>query len=292
MKSHYIIKPEYFFKPINLFKKLRRLILSKKQSNTQEVKTSVGFSIKIKTNDAVGKAIYDFGVYELAVSELIYRLIDKNSICIDGGANVGFMSLLMAKRANLGKVYSFEASPEIGEILVNNAYRLNDFKNIDIRLKGLSNEKTKLRFKINNYNSGESKVTNTDDYDIEVDGVLLDEEIPPSEKICLFKLDVEGHELQVLEGAENLLSKHKISHIIYEDHQGYPSNVSDLLEKHGYKILKLNKGFWKPLIGPPETIQHISYEPSNYIATIAKEYVREKLKPIGWQCFSIKNEEC
>jgi len=292
MKSHYIIKPEYFFKPINLLKKLRRLILRENQPNTQIVKTSIGFNIKIDTYDAVGKAIYDFGIYELAVSELILRLIDENSICIDGGANVGFMSLLMAKKAHLGKVYSFEASPEIGEILVNNSYRLNDFKNIDIRLKGLSNQKTKLRFKIDNHNSGESRVTDSEDYDIEVDGVLLDEEISLSDKICLFKLDVEGHELQVLKGAEKLLSKHKISHIIYEDHQGYPSNVSDLLEKHNYKILKLNKGFWKPLIQSPETIQHISYEPSNYIATIDEVYVREKLKPIGWQCYSGKNEEC
>ena len=289
MKSHYILKPEYLFKPINLFRKLRRLILSENKSNKQVVKTSVGFNIKIDTNDAVGKAIYDFGVYELAVSELICRLIDKNSICIDGGANIGFMSLLMAKRAYLGKVYSFEASPVIGEILLENSYHLNDFKNIDIRLKGLSNKKIKLRFKIDNHNSGESRVTNSDDYDIEVDGVLLDEEIPLSDKICLFKLDVEGHELQVLKGAKKLLSKHKISHIIYEDHRGYPSNVSDLLEKHNYKILKLNKGFWKPLIGSPETIQHISYEPSNYIATIDEEFVREKLKPIGWQCYSDKN---
>ena len=289
MKSHYIIKPEYFFKPINLLKKLRRLILRENQPNTQIVKTSIGFNIKIDTSDAVGKAIYNFGIYELGVSELICRLIDKNSICIDGGANVGFMSLLMAKRAHLGKVYSFEASHQTGKILIDNSYRLNDFKNIDIRLKALSNEKTKLRFKIDNYNSGESRVTNSNDYDIEVDGVLLDEEIPLSDKICLFKLDVEEHELQVLEGAEKLLSKHKITHIIYEDHQGYPSNVSDLLEKHNYKILKLNKGFWKPLIGSPETIQHISYEPSNYIATIDEEFVREKLKPIGWQCYSDKN---
>src|SRR5690606_14757601 len=106
------------------------------------------------------------------------------------------------------------------------------------------------------------------------------------QNIKIFKLDVEGYELEVLKGAENLLDKKKIENILYEDHVGYPSKVSQYLERKGYHIFKINKGFWQPLLQSPTVTQKILYEPPNYIATHNPFSLKKTMARKGWRIYS------
>src|SRR5205085_6309253 len=44
------------------------------------------------------------------------------------------------------------------------------------------------------------------------------DELFPTETFSLVKIDVEGHELRVIGGAQHLLSQQRIRHVVYEDH--------------------------------------------------------------------------
>jgi len=66
--------------------------------------------------------------------------------------------------------------------------------------------------------------------------------------IDFLKIDTEGSELDVLQGADNLLSKNKISHIQFEyggcflDAGITLKRVFDYLKNYGYQIAKIGKG--------------------------------------------------
>lgn len=52
------------------------------------------------------------GAYEPALSEFILQHVSEGDVCVDAGANVGYFSLLFAKRvAPSGKVIAIEAAP-------------------------------------------------------------------------------------------------------------------------------------------------------------------------------------
>ena len=80
-------------------------------------------------------------------------------------------------------------------------------------------------------------------------------------------------------GANELLKKKKVRDIIYEDHEGYPSPVSKLLEEHGYKIYLIRKGLLRPLLLEANTPR---YELPNFLATLDPERALQKLKGFGY----------
>ena len=62
------------------------------------------------------------------------------------------------------------------------------------------------------------------------------------DEVRFWKLDVEGAELQALQGAEGLLKEKRIKTIFFECHPDNYSAVRQLLESHRYKICYLDKG--------------------------------------------------
>jgi FkbM family methyltransferase len=73
----------------------------------------------------------------------------------------------------------------------------------------------------------------------------LDDALPPGYVPALIKVDVEGAELQVLEGAQSTLANHHPI-LVFEhglgsaDHYGTrPEQVHDLLTDHGYRVFDL-----------------------------------------------------
>ena len=64
--------------------------------------------------ETIGRAILRLGVYDLCVSESICRLLDPGESAIDVGANLGYMTSLMAAKAGkCGSVESFEPHPDL-----------------------------------------------------------------------------------------------------------------------------------------------------------------------------------
>ena len=126
----------------------------------------------------------------------------------------------------------------------------------------------------------------TTGYQVQVERL---DELPASDSgYGIMKVDVEGAELDLLEGSEKLLAARKIRDIVYEDFAPYPSPSATLLLKHGYTIFRLNKQLLGPRIwgptDPKAASSSLSYEPANYLATAQPNRVQELMHPRGWKC--------
>ena len=246
----------------------------------------------------IGRSLWTVGIYELSVTEILWRLIDQGEIAIDVGANIGYMTSIMAKKVGQqGKVWCFEPQSDIYKQLSENiknwqvSQNWNHIRSYRLALSNKIGEGTLVRPKnfINNRGTAYIKLSQgfvNKDEAIHADLVelsTLDKIADTPEKLGIMKIDVEGHELEVLEGAINLLKNYKIRDIIFEEHNNYPTQVTQFLEKYGYVIFRITKGLWKPwLKSPMRQITQQYWEPVNYLATLEPERAIYRLQKRGW----------
>ena len=53
-----------------------------------------GISVIADPAKMIGRSLFTTGIYDLAVSEVLARLIEPGDTVVDAGANVGYMTLL------------------------------------------------------------------------------------------------------------------------------------------------------------------------------------------------------
>jgi len=147
----------------------------------------------------------------------------SGGILIDVGANKGLYSreLLQQFAGNLSDLHVFEPSKE----LIEKHLTFND-QRVRVNNMALSNESGNVSlFKVPG-NSGLNSLTKRrlDHFDVvmndveEIRAITLDEYVSENNitKIDLLKIDVEGHELDVLNGATGCLKENRIECIQFE----------------------------------------------------------------------------
>lgn len=155
------------------------------------------------------------GVYGELDTNIVKNEIKPGDIVIDVGANIGYYTLIFAKLVGkTGKVIAFEPEPKNFQLLKKNI-AINELTNVIIEQKIVSdkNEKIKL-FLADSGIVGHriNPIKNTTNF-IEVDSVTLDNYLQINnlnKKINFLKIDVEGAEMQVLEGAKCILENHDL----------------------------------------------------------------------------------
>ena len=121
-------KPEYIVRPQQMMKRVLSSVLPKPR--TVEVMLPWGLRILVRPAEDIGAAIWRLGVYYLPLSEVIWRLLDPGEVAVDCGANVGYVTSLMAARVGpKGRVLSFEPHPKIFAELAANTHRLAELRN-------------------------------------------------------------------------------------------------------------------------------------------------------------------
>lgn len=152
------------------------------------------------------------GVYELSTTFVIERLVRPGMVVVDVGANIGYFSLLAARKVgSQGKVYAFEPHPDNYALLVKNI-QANNYTNIVALQKAVSNTSGTLRLFGSSTNHGRhslepSNVLNLVN-EVEVEAITLDEylqQVVKSQQVDLLKIDVEGAEQMVIEGGRAIL---------------------------------------------------------------------------------------
>lgn len=152
-----------------------------------------------KDDKVIGQRIA-LGKYEEYETSIFIKQLNSKMTVVDIGANIGYYTLLAAKRAK--KVYAIEPDKECFEILKKNVEE-NKLKNVILINKAVGNKNEKVRIEKNEDNFGDSKIGKKGDL---VECVRLDDLI--KERTDLLKIDVQGYETEVVDGGKELIKKY------------------------------------------------------------------------------------
>ena len=167
-----------------------------------------------------------FKLFDYEDSMFIINLINQNDIFVDVGANVGHYSMLAAK--NKAKVFAFEPIKNTFSKLEKNI-KLNNLQDtVALYNLGVGNKNETLEFVID-IDVMNSVATNTSSKNEQIEVVQLDDKLKEINPTML-KIDVEGYEWFVLEGAKNILSSNELKYILIEfNNSGLKFGKEDVL---------------------------------------------------------------
>lgn len=171
-----------------------------------QVPTIYDFDMLVNKNG--GEEIYSLGFYEVGTVDVIDKCLEPNDVFIDVGASIGLMSLFASKKCTNGKIFSFEPQKERFEIISKNV-ELNKCKNVQIFNNGLGDKEAQLQLHTDVFSPSIVDIENSKGKSELIDILVLDNVLLSKgvEKVKFIKIDVEGFELNVLKGAEKLLSR-------------------------------------------------------------------------------------
>ncbi len=225
------------------------------------VKTIHGFRILVDPflDKGVERALFLYGTYEEGTLRIMNHILRDGGTFIDIGANIGLMSLHAAKiLSGRGKVLSFEPLLNTYDILVQNI-ELNNFGNIEAAniAIGSTNGTVDIfdNLAINRGSSSLIKPNHAEScHKISIkrlDEYLAEHRI--NRNINCIKIDVEGWELEVLKGANTLLSGSDAPICIIECSTLHPTYGGDAQEIYtflrninSYRIFRLARGKERP----------------------------------------------
>ncbi len=171
------------------------------------VKLRNGAVMRIRMADKViARKILEEGAYEVAVAAAIERILRPGDCFIDVGANIGCHAITAARSVGVGgHVFAFEPNKaNRAELCANLA--LNNLSNVLVWPCGLGTSVRIHRMQSDPSNPGGAKIADdcTDNFEpIQVAPLDL---MRPARTVRLVKIDVEGYELQVLQGGRGLFS--------------------------------------------------------------------------------------
>ncbi len=183
-----------------------------------ELNTHFGFRICVNYTDFVEREIA-LGTFEKEYVDLFYSTINSGDIVLDIGANVGYFTLIAAKKVGSeGKVYAFEPVERNYKRLERNL-EINDTRNVKTFNFGLSDREEVLPMVIPEGNFGESTIgeknftalvkgQKTKNRRIKAKFFAFDyfNRIEEISNVNVIKVDVEGAELKVLNGMKKFLA--------------------------------------------------------------------------------------
>ncbi|EAL0434106.1 FkbM family methyltransferase, partial [Campylobacter coli] len=183
-----------------------------------------------KDIDYIQKKIYNELIpYEYEMLQDILGKAKNNTIIVDIGSNIGNHSLYLA--AHGFDVYAFEANQELCNIL-KISIELNGFKKLKLHEFGLSDKKEMaILDNLNPENLGAQSLKIKDFGNI----VLYPlDDIKFEKDVSVLKIDVEGMETKVLNGAINTIKKYRPILYIEAINNIEFRKVNVILEKLGY----------------------------------------------------------
>ena len=218
-------------------------------------------------------------IYEPDVSRVFLRILREGDTVIDVGANVGFFTMLSAALVGpAGKVISFEPDEKNRDRL-NTNLALNSFNNVTLIENPASNKVEQVEFFINSDDSGGNALWDPGQFPgntksqanrqaVSMTTTTLDDALencgaPPPK---LIKVDTEGADQHVLEGARQLLTEAAVPFVVAELHEFglekmgcSQATFRGFMESLGYSTFSLFFNGALPKLIPPKTRVHSQY---------------------------------
>jgi FkbM family methyltransferase len=289
-----LVKPWYVWRPWQLARRAQ-VALKPPHTGYTPLPVAWGISVIADPTKTIGRSLLTTGVYDLAVSEVLARLIMPGDTVADAGANVGYMTLLAGVAAGQsGRVLAWEPHPELFSVLRRNVASLagrSGAAEIAIRQAALGPEPGRARLVIPAHMAANDGVSYIGEASGSVSSIAvavetIDEALGGS-RVSVMKLDVEGAELGVLAGARHALGEGRITHLVFEDHVGPDSAVARLLVANGYRIFSIGWSVRGVQLGDdPRQQLATPYEAPSFLATLDPDGVRAVCRASGWTTLS------
>lgn len=189
----------------SVYHSVKYLLTKKSHSRDRIVQSSVGkFFCRKQTND------FQFANfrYEWGVKKFVLDHFHKFSVFIDAGSCIGIYAILAAKHQL--KTIAFEPIETNYETLIKNLQLNNMADQVKAFKVGLGNQNKLVFFHLDRVNTGASHlgtVRNKDSSEVMLrtfDSLLPELNLDASQHI-LFKMDVEGMEIEAFQGAANFI---------------------------------------------------------------------------------------
>jgi FkbM family methyltransferase len=216
-----------------------------------------GFAMKLDLADPEQLKVYFYGHYhERYEADLVQQLLSGDEVFWDVGANVGYFTLVAATTlANRGQIVAFEPGKNAYARLTENL-ALNAYENIRtfpvavtdgegeavLHLAGdIADSSASL------YQTGQAQAGQEVCRTVALDHFLDSEGLRPPD---LIKLDAEGAELAVLQGAQGLLADSPPLWLMEMEEKNLvaagtsKAAVAQFLTGYGYRAAFLRKGRW------------------------------------------------
>lgn len=149
---------------------------------------------------------YWSGLYEPQVQAMIAQHLPRGSVFWDVGAHIGFMSAIAARTVGpAGQVIAFEPLPE-NVARLRKTFEVNQVVNASIREVAVSSSVGTSKFYVHSSSLMGGLIGADRARRIDVATTTLDAEMRLSRPPALLKIDVEGHENEVIAGGQRLFS--------------------------------------------------------------------------------------
>lgn len=210
-----------------------------------------GFQFQAPSLDRLASLwLHKLGI--LGEEEFVFfsRVVRPGMTIAEVGANQGIYTLFLARLAAPGKVFAFEPEPIVYSQLVKNV-RQNGAINVVCQPLAIANENKSSILRPGSLNSGDNRIIVDEGAraeDISVNATTLDS-LFPHERVDLIKIDVQGFELQVLQGAREVLNRNEEILLLLEFwpyglHQcgSSASRLLAFLDENGFRLWRSSAG--------------------------------------------------
>lgn len=210
-------------------------------------KTLEGYPLKIFNKGFLSSQIYWIGCFEPHLSNQLHQFISPGDLFIDAGANLGYFSVtignLLKSGHQQGKILAFEPCSSTFKILRENIDANNLQHIVELFPIGLGSEEETKTLHVSTFNE-----LNTFCQPHFIESSAEEVKIKPLDsfydyfteeyKKCIIKIDVEGFEKQLLQGADKFLSDIRTQHVIVECFTDL-DEIKKILHDYGFKISTL-----------------------------------------------------
>lgn len=194
-----------------------------------------GTFIHFVNDDPIGTCLHYYGEWAQQEFDLFENLLTAESNVLDVGANIGTHAVYFSKKCNKGNVIAIEPQIYIFEMLAANILLNGCYNTIPIHAGASSKPGVAKMVNFNPFvehkiNYGEFKINYDADKGIDTDIIVLDK-YTSLNRFSLIKLDVEGLEVDVLDGARKILKEHKpFLYIEFNNKQGNDQLLNKIYE--------------------------------------------------------------
>ena len=249
---------------------IRRLFLGNQKN---KIKINDYWMHVIPKDKGISEELSIFKIHEPLNTKYLTEQLKENMVCLDIGANIGYFAFLeSSKVGHLGKVIAVEPAPLTFKLLEKNI-KIQKNQNISSYNFAFSDEENMVDFFVSSSSNWSRIIGEKDSYHGDkgkiikiksktVDNFLTELKL---EKLDLIRIDLEGYEFEIFNGARNTLVKFKpmLQIEVHRDYMGLEKSLKFFknLKDLGYDVTYyVPRGLDMPIIAALTDVKHISID--------------------------------